>query len=145
MGSLAVISGYVNSTVGEKPYMKIESIKPAEYLINMAYGSFALPYKWNDVIRVDEKVEEAGCTYSFVGIFGGAEYELFTVGYGSNIGDMVGMIEVDSGKIDVTVSISEAPESLSGETLANYYAAQEDINYLLENIKYNDGVLVYSV
>ena len=145
VGSSVVISGYVASIVGEKPYIKIESVTPAEHLIDMAYGSFALPYKWHDVIRVEERVEEAGCTYSFVGIFGDAEYELFVVGYGSGIGDIVGMIEVNSEKIDMTVLISEVPKSLSGETLENYYAAQEDINFLLENIKYNDGVLVYSV
>lgn len=144
-GSSVLLKGTVSSVKAEKPYLAVESVTPSNYLIDMKYGSFVLPYKWREIVAVDEKEVDGGILYVFKGSFGGKDSELFSIGYGVEGDDVVAAIEVDSEKIDVTVSIPEAPKSLKDESLAEYYAAQDDINYLLENTKYNDGVLVYSI
>lgn len=106
--------------------------------VSTPYGDLYYQDQWESDMIVEQKMEGESATVSFSTAIHDTTYSLFSVTIGPGEGALVGELTDASGiKREVYASMAALPD-LSGLTAGEQnrlYAMQEDINYVIQNLK----------
>ena len=109
-----------------------------DVIISTEYGDLYYPDQWADLINTEQVKAGDTITVSFSTRIDDTSYALFDVTIGGEAGALVGEL-TDSGgtKRSVYIKTSEIPEDpdLDEGEQNRLYAMQEDLNYLIDNLK----------
>ncbi len=117
-----------------------ESVSVPEYLtISTDYGDLYYPDQWEEFIQIDEEKEDESTTLFFKAVINSNEYELFDIQIsGESDSESAGTLTAEDGSTsDIYISMKEIADTgnlTEGET-DRLYAMQEDINYIIDNLK----------
>lgn len=123
---------------GEQDTNRPETPDVEEKVIETPYGNLCFPKQWNEFLKVEQRKENETVVVSFSAEIRDEQFPLFTVSIGNGEGEPAGTIsDVDGTQHHVYVYIEEIQESesLSESEQKRLYVMQEDINYLLDNLK----------
>lgn len=107
-------------------------------VVNTPYGDLYYQEQWSDNMVVEQKEEGDLVRVSFLAKFNGLKYALFDLVIGGGEEESVATITDAAGTVrNVSVNFLELGEypELSEDDQNQLYAMQEDINYVIENIK----------
>lgn len=123
------------STPGGQP---VQAEHAEEIVIGTAYGDLYYPAQWEEFLQVDQAENGEGIQVAFSGKVDETLYPLFTIVIGSEDGVSAGTLtDKDGTQHEVYVQIAEVTgnAALSQIELNRLYAMQEDLNYLIDNLK----------
>lgn len=109
-----------------------------EIVIGTAYGDLYYPAQWEEFLQVDQTEDGESVQVAFSGKVDETLYPLFTIIIGSGDGVSAGTLtDKDGTQHEVYVQIREVTgnAALSQIELNRLYAMQEDLNYLIDNLK----------
>ena len=109
-----------------------------EVVIGTVYGDLYYPAQWEEFLQVDQTEDDECVQVAFSGKIDDTVYPLFTIIIGSGDGISAGTLTGKDGtQRTVYVQISEVTgnATLSQIELNRLYAMQEDLNYLIDNLK----------
>ena len=101
--------------------------------IDTKYGNLYYPARWEK--RLETKVKSNEVT--FYAVIDKEKTKLFNVFFDSEEGSVVGHLEIDGKTVPVSVLVEELPADndwSEGEAFS-IYAMQEDVNYVIENLR----------
>lgn len=111
---------------------------PEFITISTDYGDLYYPEQWNEFLVTEESKEGDSLIVSFSAQINDVTYPMFQVTIGSSDDTEVGEL-VDSSGTTRTVYMSvteiENVDELTDSELRRLYAMQEDLNYLIDNLK----------
>ena len=115
-----------------------KSIPAEAMVIETSYGDLYYPEQWKEFLQTEEEQKGEVLVISFRAVIQENTYDLFDVSIGGNEGTIVGQITSKDGTqravyIDVA-DIGEDSRLTEGEQ-NSLYAMQEDLNYLVDNLK----------
>lgn len=107
-------------------------------VIHTDYGDLFYPENWQGsvIIRLVQRSESIAVIFEMES--DGNVYELFRIVIGRDDGIMVGVLTDDAGAIRNVYLYAEelaSDSGLEGSEQLRYYAMQEDLNYLINNLK----------
>lgn len=115
-----------------------EPVNPEVVVVSTEFGDLYYQEQWSEFMRTEQTSDGASVVVTFEAEINGVRYPLFEVTIGEGEGDPVGQITDDAGtKRNVYIRVEEVAESselTSGEQ-NRLYAMQEEINYVIENLK----------
>ena len=128
--------------VGDEKEVIIQSedefVDPNVVMVNTPYGKLYYQEQWIEFMKV-EQVTEDGLLYAhFIAEINGANYPLFTLLIGVTDGDAsTQLTDADGVQRNVYVQIEEIVnvDGLSDEEQNRLYAMQEEINFVIQNIR----------
>ena len=106
--------------------------------VKTPYGRLYYQEQWAEFMKVVQLTEGEKLTVRFAAEFNGMEYPLFVLDIGAGEGDLAGSItDADGVQRDVFLRVEENIEhaELSQDEQNRLYAMQEEINFVLENLK----------
>ncbi len=111
----------------------------ADYIaIGTQYGVLYYPEQWDEFLVTTQIPSGDVITVAFAAAIGEGEYPIFQVSIGGGEGVEVGVLTDEAGNqraVYLNVDeILEYPELTEGEQ-QRLYAMQEDLNYLIDNLK----------
>ena len=107
-------------------------------VVSTAYGNFLYQDQWIEFMRVEQHAEGSNLRVSFSADINNVRYALFELLIGEMDGTPIGKItDADGAQRNVYVYMMEIEPSpaLTDSELNRLYAMQEDINYIIENMK----------
>ena len=107
-------------------------------VVNTEFGDLYYPDQWTECVRINQSATENALTVSFDAAINDNEYPLFEIVIGEDAGTEVGELTETSGikhKVYLHVKEIEEDPSLTDGEQNRLYAMQEDLNYLIENLK----------
>lgn len=111
---------------------------PDHIVVSTPYGYMQYRDQWAEFMRTEQQVEGDAVSVFFTAIINDVEYALFTVTIGGDGEQPIcEMTDTAGVKRDVFVHVEELvmnPALTEGEQ-NRLYAMQEEINYIIENIK----------
>lgn len=122
-------------TIEEAPEATVQQ---TDIIISTQYGDLHYPEQWKEFIRTEQEEKEDVVIVVFKADINGMTYPLFEVSIGSVDGKPVGQITDAAGNSrNVSVQVDEVLEdpALTEGEQNRLYAMQEDINYVIENLK----------
>lgn len=141
-GDVAESTGDV--TVNENPVedpTEEETTRPEDLppiAVETAYGTLYYQGQWEEFMVVEQVESENGVTVNFSAEFNGNSYPLFTFCIGEGEGVLVGTITDSEGNThDVFASMAELElgDDLTDVETNRLYGMQEDINFVIDNLK----------
>ena len=109
-----------------------------EIVVETAYGDLFFPKQWEEFLQVDQTDGDNTVEVTFSAKIQENVIPLFSVLVGGDTGDVAGVLTADDGtQRNVYVKIAEIPENdaLSQIEQQRIYAMQEDLKYLIDNLK----------
>ena len=109
-----------------------------DIVIETIYGSLRFPGRWMDRLQVDQAEYDDLVEVAFSAGFNGNVIPLFSIVIGGGSDDAAGVLTADDGtQRNVYVIVEEIVEDdyLSHDELEQLYGMQEDLNYLIDNLK----------
>ena len=106
--------------------------------VHTEYGDIYFQEQWAEFMKTEQVMEDNVLTVSFMAEFNGKRYPLFTIFVGAGEGDPVTQItDADGVQRDVFVVFEELLEydELASDEQNRLYAMQEEINFVIENLK----------
>ena len=111
---------------------------PDSVAVKTPYGNLYYQEQWLEYMKI-EQVEESECLrVAFFSVINGMDYPLFCVYIGEADGALVGQLtDMEGTQRNVYVAMEENIEhaELSKSEQDRVYAMQEDINYIIDNLK----------
>ncbi len=108
-------------------------------VISTDYGDLLYPEMWGDSLVTNQRQEGDGLAVEFTAkLDDGRSFELFQITIDTGVGEVVGEIaDADGVKHTVYLVVKEleTEADLTEEELNRLYAMQEDLNYLIDNLK----------
>lgn len=107
-------------------------------VINTDYGDLYYPEQWSEWLVTEQSKEDESLIVSFSALIDDVEYLMFQVTIGNSDDVEVGEITDHSGtKRTVYMQLIEIEENdeLTESEQQRLYAMQEDLNYLIDNLK----------
>lgn len=115
-----------------------ENAKEDCIVITTDFGTLYYPDQWTECVKINQSATENALTVSFDAVINDRQYPLFDVVIGQDDGMEVGQLTDNSGtKHTVYLHVDELqedPDLTDGEQ-NRLYAMQEDLNYLIDNLK----------
>lgn len=111
---------------------------PENVTVSTEYGEIYYQYEWINYMKIDQTQDGDTITVAFSADIDGATYPLFQLKIGSDEEEVHGQLTDSKGnQRNVYVSMNELimPEGLSEGEQNRLYAMQEEINYILQNMK----------
>lgn len=102
------------------------------------YGDLYFPRQWGEFLRVEQVIGDNTVEVLFSAKINDNSIPLFSITIGGDTGDIAGTLTAKDGiSRNVYVRIEEIAEndSLSQIEQKRVYAMQEDLNYLIDNLK----------
>lgn len=106
--------------------------------VHTEYGDMYFQEQWAEFMKTEQVMEDEVLTVSFMAEFNGQRYLLFKISVGAGEGDPVTQItDADGVQRDVFVVFEELLEydELAQDEQNCLYAMQEEINFVVENLK----------
>lgn len=113
-------------------------LDPNMVVVSTPYGDLYYQEQWEGYMKTEQVIEGSSVKVCFTAQVGDGNYPLFEVTIGEGEGDAVGQLtDSDGKKRNVYVSVEESIEhaELTDEQQRRLYAMQEDINFVIENLK----------
>ncbi len=118
---------------------KGDTEKLEDLVIHTEYGDLHYPEQWREYISINQESADDNVIVSFETESGNTTYPLFQIIIGNDKdGTIVGGLMDESGtQRNVCLRVYEIPENvdLAEEELSRFYAMQEDLNYLVDNLE----------
>ena len=111
---------------------------PEDMLIHTDYGDLHYPDCWLEYVAVRQEQSDNVIVVTFETKSGEKAYELFKILIGDGSGEIVGSLTDDAGtQRNVYLQVDELPAAsgLEEPEQIRFYAMQEDLNYLIDNLK----------
>ena len=133
-----------DATVNENPVedpSEEETTRPEDLppiAVETAYGTLYFQGQWEEFMVVEQVETENGVTVNFSAAFNGNTYPLFVFCIGEGEGVLVGTVTDNAGNTyDVFASMMELEisDDLTDVETNRLYAMQEDINFVIDNLK----------
>ncbi|MCD7881395.1 MAG: hypothetical protein LUG47_07010 [Clostridiales bacterium] len=109
-----------------------------DIIISTQYGDLYYPEQWTEFVKTTQENSGDAVVVKFEAEINGNTYELFEVTINGDGGTSVGEItDADGVAWNVAVNLNELPETseLTEGEQNRLYAMQEDINYIIDNLK----------
>lgn len=130
----------VAESVPEEGLSVVEEVVSAavDILITTEYGDLVYPEQWTDLVEITTTKEGEAIKVTFEAPIGETKYFLFAMVIGGTEGVPAGELTGPDGVVRsvnlIVEEIVEIPELTEGEQ-NRLYAMQEDLNYIIENLK----------
>lgn len=125
------------------PELKIDSIEERDnaVLITTSYCTMSYPSAYHELIAADVYYGDGTGCIIFSAITSVGNQTAYSLLFNNESGNEIGKLKLDGvdEAIRVSVVFYPAPETLSGEELTNYYAAQETFNDIVVSLEKNEG------
>lgn len=125
-------------TVSPPPTGQVDAPISDYIAIETAYGTLYYPDQWEQFIKTEQETVGDTIAVSFSAVIQDTVYPLFEVTIGGTEGTEVGKLtDADGTKRTVYMrmdKLTEDPALTDGEQ-NRLYAMQEDLNYLIDNLK----------
>lgn len=111
---------------------------PEDVAVHTDYGDLHYPERWREYVTIRQEQNGNTISVAFETKSGEETYELFEILVGDDSSEVVGSLTDDTGtQRNVYLRVEELPaDSDLGETeQTRFYAMQEDLNYLIDNLK----------
>lgn len=110
-----------------------------EVIVETPYCAVSYPSAFSDVVRVNTCQSGGGNGLEFRAEVAGKNLLLYTLWFGSDLGDALGTLEIaDGDAIRVSIDMIAPPADLIDSDLDTFYAAQETINDVIQSLSGND-------
>lgn len=109
-----------------------------DIVIETTYGNLYFPGKWRECLQVEQSNIESVVEVAFSAKVDTHIISLFSIVIGDNGDSAAGILTDNAGtQRNVTVKIEDLSEneSISQDDLELLYSIQEDLNYLIDNLK----------
>lgn len=109
-----------------------------DIIISTQYGDLYYPDQWTECVQIDQSTTGNTLVVSFAAQINDVQYPLFKVTIGEGDGSKIGELTDSAGtKRDVYLQLEEIQEdpNLNDGEQNRLYAMQEDVNYLIDNLK----------
>lgn len=109
-----------------------------DIVIETAYGNLYFPKQWEEYLQIDQISDVDSVEVVFSGKVNETVVPLFSIVIGGDTGNIAGVLTgADGTQRNIYVKIEENIEnaSLSQVEQKRFYAMQEDLNYLIDNLK----------
>lgn len=109
-----------------------------DIIISTQYGDLYYPDQWTECVQIDQSTAGNALVVSFAAQINDVQYPLFKVTIGEGDGSKIGELTDSAGtKRDVYLQLEEIQEdpNLNDGEQNRLYAMQEDLNYLIDNLK----------
>ncbi len=127
----------VKKEQNDNAYVYVDTV-PEDVVVHTNYGDLHYPDYWQEYVTIRQEQKGNTIAVTFETISGEENYELFKILIGDDTGEIVGSLTDDSGtQRNVYLYVEELPvdSGLEESELTRLYAMQEDLNYLLDNLK----------
>lgn len=124
--------------VPEKTPQTQEPVDPNVVVVSTACGNLYYQEQWSEYMKTEQTQEGETLTVTFLAEFNGIGYPLFSIVIGTGEGEpMAQLTDANGAMRDVFVIVEELEEhpELTEDEQNCLYAMQEEINYVVENIK----------
>ena len=111
---------------------------PEDVVIHTDYGDLHYPDRWQEYVTIRQEQNGSTITVTFETKSGEKAYELFKILIGDDSGEVVGSLtDADGTQRNVYLQVEElaADSDLKEPERTRFYAMQEDLNYLIDNLK----------
>ena len=111
---------------------------PEDVVVHTDYGDLHYPDRWQEYVTIRQEQNGNTIAVTFETKSGEETYELFKVLIGDDSGEVVGSLTDDTGtQRNVYLHVEELPadSGLEETEQTRFYAMQEDLNYLIDNLK----------
>lgn len=149
--AIGIVAGYLvqnseESVSGAKTQNKSEHTEnisqensETEYMvIETEYGDLLYPEQWSEYLKTEQNMEKDSLQVSFSAQLEDKNYPMFQVTIGDSEDTEVGELTDDSGikrKVHMKVDELEGIDELTEVEQQRIYAMQEDLNYIIDNLK----------
>ena len=109
-----------------------------DIIISTQYGDLYYPDQWTECVQIDQSTAGNALVVSFAAQINDVQYPLFKVTIGEGDGSKIGELTDSAGtKRDVYLQLEEIQEdpNLNDGEQNRLYAMQEDLNYMIDNLK----------
>ena len=113
-------------------------VPPEGLAVHTEYGDLYYPERWQEYVTIRQEQNGNTITVIFETRSGEDAYELFKVLIGDGSSEVVGSLTDDTGtQRNVYLYVDELPadSGLEEPEQTRFYAMQEDLNYLIDNLK----------
>ena len=114
------------------------AVIPEDIVIHTDYGDLHYPDRWQEYVTIRQEQNGNTIAVTFETKSGEETYELFKVLIGDDSSEVVGSLTDDTGtQRNVYLHVEELPadSGLEETEQTRFYAMQEDLNYLIDNLK----------
>lgn len=128
----------VETTAPVETTIPTEAVDPNAIVVSTQYGNLQYQDQWREFMVTEESMDGENLTISFRAEINDIQYDLFALTIGVVDDVPVGEITGPDGvKRNVYITLTEIMESdaLTEGEQNRLYAMQEDINYVIENLK----------
>ncbi len=135
---LAVVICMAFAGCAQKQSAAPDKDQTGSYEIDTGLGKLCFPVKWKETVRTDVSRNGDSAAVRFSTVMEGREYELFTVTVGAEEGEPVGSLTDETGAVRsvfIKASGLEPADDLTSEQKDSLYAMQEDLNFVIDNLK----------
>ena len=115
-----------------------EDEPPEDIVVHTDYGDLHYPDRWQEYVTIRQEQNGNTIVITFETKSGEEAYELFKVLIGDDSSEVVGSLTDDTGtQRNVYLHVDELPadSGLEETEQTRFYAMQEDLNYLIDNLK----------
>ena len=113
-------------------------VPPEGLAVHTGYGDLYYPERWQEYVTIRQEQNGNTIAVTFETKSGEETYELFKVLIGDDSSEVVGSLTDDTGtQRNVYLHVEELPadSGLEETEQTRFYAMQEDLNYLIDNLK----------
>ena len=110
----------------------------SDFVIQTEYGDLHYPDQWREYVKTHQKKSKGTVEITFEAKIEKSYYKLFELLIGDGNGEFVGKLTDDNGvQRNVYLRVAELPliSDFDKVDQNRYYAMQEDLNYLIDNLK----------
>lgn len=131
--------GCDNNAVSEKDKSSTFPQNVSEDLIiHTEYGDLHYPDQWREYVKTHQKKSKGTVEITFEAKIEKSYYKLFEILIGGDNGEIIGKLTDNNGiQRNVYLCVAELPvnSGLDEAEQNRFYAMQEDLNYLIDNLK----------
>ena len=111
--------------------------------IETPYCTLSIPYTFSELVDVEREKSENADSYVFKASLEDRSVPVYTIrfvsGNSSEAGDLFGTLNTDEGSVRVLFEAFNPDQSLEGDDLEAFYAAQETINDVFTSLQATSG------
>lgn len=111
---------------------------PEDIVVHTDYGDLHYPDRWQEYVTIRQEQNGSTIEVTFETESGGKTYELFRILIGGDGNEVIGSLTDNAGtQRNVYLYVKETAVStdLDEAEQTRFYAMQEDLNYLIDNLK----------
>lgn len=110
----------------------------SDFVIQTEYGDLHYPDQWREYIKTIQEKKSDTIKVTFEFEVDKSDYKLFEILIGGDNGEIIGKLTDNNGiQRNVYLCVAELPvnSGLDEAEQNRFYAMQEDLNYLIDNLK----------